>query len=117
MPLTIECQKRPEGSKPRALRRSGLLPAVLYGHKGRESISLVVNTKALGDLLKASTGKKPEVQLNIPELSWSGTTVLQEVQIHPWKRYAYHVSFFATQSETAETESAETETAETAETV
>jgi large subunit ribosomal protein L25 len=103
MPLTIECQKRPEGSKPRALRRSGLLPAVLYGHKGRESISLVVNTKALGDLLKLSSGKKPEVQLNIPELSWSGTTVLQEVQVHPWKKYPYHVSFFATKSEAAET--------------
>ncbi|HEY9695184.1 MAG TPA: 50S ribosomal protein L25 [Oculatellaceae cyanobacterium] len=103
MSLSIECQKRPEGSKPRALRRSGLIPAVLYGHQGRESISLVVDSKAVGDLLKASSGKKPEVQLNIPELSWSGTTVLQEVQIHPWKRFPYHVSFFATKSKTAET--------------
>ena len=114
MPLTIECQKRPEGSKPRSLRRSGLLPAVLYGHNGRESISLVMDSKQFGDLLKASSGKKPEVQLTIPELSWSGTTVLQEVQIHPWKKFPYHVSFFATKSKTAD-ESVETaETVETA---
>ena len=51
MAIKVESQKRPEGSKPNALRRSGLIPANLYGHKGAESISLVVEAKTVERLL------------------------------------------------------------------
>ncbi|WP_016953092.1 50S ribosomal protein L25 [Anabaena sp. PCC 7108] len=95
MAITVESQKRPEGSKPNALRRSGLIPANLYGHKGTESISLVVNAKVVERLLKQAIPNKTEIQLDIPELEWSGKTVLREVQIHPAKGTTYHLSFFA----------------------
>ncbi|MBD2690284.1 50S ribosomal protein L25 [Anabaena catenula] len=95
MAITVESQKRPEGSKPNALRRSGLIPANLYGHKGAESISLVVNAKVVERLLKQAIPNKTEIQLDIPELEWSGKTVLREVQIHPAKGTTYHISFFA----------------------
>lgn len=95
MPITVETQKRPEGSKPRALRRSGLIPANLYGHNGAESISLVVDVKTVERLLKQATPNKTEIELNIPDLQWSGKTVLREVQIHPAKGTPYHLSFFA----------------------
>ena len=95
MAITVESQKRPEGSKPNALRRSGLIPANLYGHKGAESISLVVDAKTIERLLKRATVNKTEIELNIPELEWNGTTVLKEVQSHPAKGFIYHVSFFA----------------------
>jgi large subunit ribosomal protein L25 len=96
MAIQVESQKRPEGSKPNALRRSGLIPANLYGHKGAESISLVVNAKTIERLLKQAAVNKTEIELNIPELEWTGTTVLREVQSHPAKGFIYHVSFFAT---------------------
>lgn len=35
------------------------------------------------------------VQLNIPELPWSGKALLREVQTHPWKPQVYHLSFFS----------------------
>ncbi|MBD2629433.1 50S ribosomal protein L25 [Trichormus variabilis] len=95
MAITVESQKRPEGSKPNALRRSGLIPANLYGHKGAESISLVLNAKVVERLLKQAIPNKTEIQLEIPELEWSGKTVLREVQIHPAKGSTYHISFFA----------------------
>ncbi|MBW4645945.1 MAG: 50S ribosomal protein L25 [Goleter apudmare HA4340-LM2] len=95
MSITIESQKRPEGSKPKALRRSGLIPANLYGHKGAESISLVVDAKSVERLLKYAAPNKTEIELNIPEIQWSGTTVLREVQTHPAKGTTYHLSFFA----------------------
>lgn len=95
MAITVESQKRPEGSKPNALRRSGLIPANLYGHKGAESISLVLNAKVVERLLKQAIPNKTEIQLDIPELEWSGKTVLREVQIHPAKGTTYHLSFFA----------------------
>jgi large subunit ribosomal protein L25 len=96
MDVTIECQKRPEGINPRALRRSGLIPAVLYGHKGAESESLTLNAKQAETLLKKATVNNTLVQVNIPDLSWSGKALLREVQAHPWKKsQVYHLSFFS----------------------
>ncbi|HBE21572.1 MAG TPA: 50S ribosomal protein L25 [Cyanobacteria bacterium UBA11149] len=96
MEVTVECQKRAEGSKPRALRRDGLIPATLYGHKGAESESLTVDAKTVETLLKNSKVNDTVIQLEIPDLSWSGKVLLREVQVHPWKRAnVYHLSFFA----------------------
>ena len=95
MTITVEVQKRPEASKPNALRRSGLIPANLYGHKGSESISLVIDAKVLERLLKKAAVNKTEIELSIPELEWTGKTVMKEVQVHPAKGTPYHVSFFA----------------------
>lgn len=95
MELAVECQKRAEGSKPNALRRSGLIPAVLYGHKGSESISLTIKAKTVEHLLKKHAVNNTLIDLSIPDLSWSGKTLLREVQVHPWKGYPYHLSFFS----------------------
>jgi large subunit ribosomal protein L25 len=99
MELAVECQKRAEGSKPNALRRSGLIPAVLYGHKGSESISLTVKAKTVETLLKKHVVNNALIDLSIPDLSWSGKTLLREVQVHPWKGHPYHLSFFAVGSQ------------------
>ncbi|NEQ21671.1 MAG: 50S ribosomal protein L25/general stress protein Ctc, partial [Microcoleus sp. SIO2G3] len=96
MEVTVECQKRPEGSKPKALRRSGLIPTVLYGHKGAESIALTMGAKDAEILLKKATVNNTLVQVKIPDLSWSGKALIREVQTHPWKRSSiYHLSFFS----------------------
>jgi large subunit ribosomal protein L25 len=99
MELAVECQKRAEGSKPNALRRSGLIPAVLYGHKGSESISLTVKAKTVETLLKKRVVNNALIELSIPDLSWTGKTLLREVQVHPWKGFPYHLSFFAVGSQ------------------
>ncbi len=99
MQIAVECQKRAEGSKPNALRRSGLIPAVLYGHKGSESISLTIPAKAVETLLKQRVVNNVLIDLDIPEISWKGKTLLREVQRHPWKGFPYHLSFFAVGSQ------------------
>ncbi|HEY9877406.1 MAG TPA: 50S ribosomal protein L25 [Leptolyngbyaceae cyanobacterium] len=95
MELTIECSKRDPKAKANALRRQGLLPAVLYGHDGANSVSLTVNDREMQALLRKAKVQETPITVNIPELSWNGTAVLQEVQSHPWKGYIYHISFFA----------------------
>lgn len=95
MAITIECQKRPEGTKPKALRREGLIPAVLYGHQGTESVELALGEKKAIQLMKDAIVNKTVIELSIPHLSWNGKTVLHEVQSHPWKPKPYHFSFFA----------------------
>lgn len=95
MQITVECQKRPEGINPRALRRQGLIPAALYGHNGTESISLTVPEKEAYQLLKKASVNNTLIDLNIPEVSWTGKALIREVQTHPWKRTLYHLSFFS----------------------
>ncbi|HEY9620976.1 MAG TPA: 50S ribosomal protein L25/general stress protein Ctc [Crinalium sp.] len=95
MELTIECQKRAPGSKPNALRRSGLIPAVLYGHNGAESLSLTLSAKTVESLMKKASVNNTLIQMNIPDASWNGKALLREVQTHPWKGYPYHLSFFS----------------------
>lgn len=95
MSIAIECQKRPEGAKPRALRREGLLPVSLYGHQGAESMSLTVATKTAETLLKNASINNTLVDVSVPDVSWKGKALIREVQSHPWRRTLYHLSFFA----------------------
>jgi large subunit ribosomal protein L25 len=95
MELTIECQKRPEGSKPNALRRQGRIPVVVYGHNGAESISLTVDAKAAGFLVRDASVNNTLIQVNAPDVPWNGKVLLREVQSHPWRNDIYHLSFFS----------------------
>ncbi|WAL60362.1 50S ribosomal protein L25/general stress protein Ctc [Thermocoleostomius sinensis] len=95
MELTLDCKKRPEGSKPNALRREGRLPAVLYGHKGNESVAITVDAKAAQMLLKKASVNNTLVNLNVADLPWRGKTLIREVQTHPWRDDIYHLSFFS----------------------
>ena len=95
MELTIECQQREAGSKPKALRRSGLIPANLYRHNGTESIALALDGKIVERLLKKGAVNNTLIDLNITDIPWRGKTLLREVQTHPAKGSPYHLSFFA----------------------
>ncbi|AFZ37043.1 LSU ribosomal protein L25P [Stanieria cyanosphaera PCC 7437] len=95
MSITVECQKRPEGSKPNALRREGFIPAALYGHNGTESVSLTIDAKDAQTLLKNAAVNNTLVDLSIPELPWNGKALIREVQVHPWKKTLHHLSFFS----------------------
>lgn len=93
--FSIECAKRPEGSKPKALRREDKIPATIYGHNGTESVQVVVDRKAAEFLVRDVIPKKSQIELKVPDLNWNTGAVLQEVQKHPWKGSLYHLSFFA----------------------
>ncbi len=95
MSLTVECKTRSVGTKPRALRREGLIPVALYGHSGAESVSLTMSAKEAQVLLKKAAINNTLVDLKIPDLSWNGKAIIREVQAHPWKRTLYHLSFFS----------------------
>ncbi|MCS6942473.1 MAG: 50S ribosomal protein L25/general stress protein Ctc [Geminocystis sp.] len=94
MSVTLECRTRTEKTNPRALRRQGLIPANLYGHKGAESVSLVVPQKEAIRVLRSASVNNTLIQLTVSDLNWSGRVLIREVQTHPWKRELYHISFF-----------------------
>ncbi|MFE4105595.1 50S ribosomal protein L25/general stress protein Ctc [Almyronema epifaneia] len=95
MDLSIQCQKRDFSQNPKAIRREGRLPAVLYGHKGAESVALTVDAKEADMLLRQAAINNTLVTVQVPDLSWSGKALLREVQTHPWKNTIHHISFFS----------------------
>jgi large subunit ribosomal protein L25 len=99
MNLTIECTARDPKAKPNALRRQGLLPVVLYGHEGTESVSLTVVQKDADMLLRKAAVNNTMIDLQIPDMPWNGKALLREVQSHPWKNSVYHLSFFAVKAQ------------------
>ena len=94
MNISVECKSRPEGTKPKALRREGLIPAALYGHDGANSISLTIPAKQAQMLLREAAVNNTLIDLKVPDISWKGKALIREVQAHPWKRTLNHVSFF-----------------------
>ena len=83
------------GNSPaRALRRSGEIPAVIYG-PGKETVLLSVSTKELDDILKKSN--VGQVILNL-EIQNGGlhtrTAMIKELQVHPVSRKYLHVDFY-----------------------
>lgn len=95
MQLTVECKQRPSHSKPNALRREGLIPAALYGHKGAGSEALVLNANAAQLLLKNATINNTLVQVKLPDTAWQGQALVREVQANPVSGALYHISFFS----------------------
>lgn len=94
MNISVECKSRPEGSKPRALRREGLIPVALYGHDGANSMSLVIPVKEAQTLLKNAAVNNTLVDLQVPDASWKGKALIREVQAHPWRKTLHHLSFY-----------------------
>jgi large subunit ribosomal protein L25 len=74
------------------LRRSGRVPAILYGH-GVEPAAVSVDERALYHALHSPAGRNALISLEL-----EGTTVLtvvRDLQRHPVRRETLHVDFLA----------------------
>ncbi|WP_204141972.1 50S ribosomal protein L25/general stress protein Ctc [Halomicronema sp. CCY15110] len=101
MKLSIECQKRDASVNPRALRREGQIPAVLYGHDGDTAVSLTVDQRSAERLVRSASVNNTLINVTVPEMPWNGQALLREVQTHPWKDMLYHLSFFSIASQSS----------------
>jgi large subunit ribosomal protein L25 len=78
----------------KALRRQGLLPAVLYGRK-TEPVLLSVNISDLEQVLKMGAGSQVLLNLLIQNGETSKkTAMIKELQTHPLSRNYLHVDFY-----------------------
>ncbi|NJK33718.1 MAG: 50S ribosomal protein L25/general stress protein Ctc [Oscillatoriales cyanobacterium SM2_2_1] len=98
MLMTIDCTTRP-ATNPRALRRSGKVPATIYGHNGGESTAVTLDTKQVIELLRKAVINNTLIEVNVTDGDFKGKTLLREVQHHPYKNEVYHLSFFAIQNQ------------------
>lgn len=86
--LSIERRNEAGSSPSRALRRSGKLPGVLYGH-GSQPQAIVVASKAFDDILHRG-GHTSLIELTM-DGSRFDTVLVRDVQIDPVSRKAIHV--------------------------
>ncbi|HEX2723068.1 MAG TPA: 50S ribosomal protein L25/general stress protein Ctc [Gemmatimonadaceae bacterium] len=74
----------------RSLRRTGRIPAVIYGH-GREPQPLSIDTRELEKLLSHISAENTVIDLALDGAS--SRTIIREIQRHPFKRQILHVDF------------------------
>ena len=75
----------------RKLRQAGSVPAVIYGH-GREPQSLALNTRDVEKLLSQHLGRQHGHRAHRRRAS-RPSTLIREIQRHPFKRNILHVDF------------------------
>ena len=74
----------------RSLRRSGSVPAVIYGHH-REPQAVTIATRELERLLEHIAAGSTVIELDIA--GKPSRTLIREIQRHPMKRQILHVDF------------------------
>jgi large subunit ribosomal protein L25 len=88
--LSVEARENSGKGAARSLRRSGRVPAVIYGH-GREPQALSINTRDLEKLLEHISAENTVIDLDVG--GKSSRTLIREIQRHPFKRQILHVDF------------------------
>ncbi|KPK66038.1 MAG: hypothetical protein AMS21_03300 [Gemmatimonas sp. SG8_38_2] len=93
--VTLNAQLRTDKGKgaARALRRSGLVPAVIYGH-GEETRACSVNTKELERLITSGSYESTLIDLEV-EGGKALQVLIREVQVHPHRPEVLHVDFLS----------------------
>ncbi|CAN5838832.1 50S ribosomal protein L25 [soil metagenome] len=94
MSVTLTAEKRDRSGKSaaRSLRRSGRVPAVVYGH-GDETRSLSVNTHELQKLLSSISVENTIIALEIKD-GESTQALIREVQYHPTRSEVLHLDLY-----------------------
>jgi large subunit ribosomal protein L25 len=95
---SLAVQLRTEKGKEaaRRLRRQGLIPAVVYGHR-EEAIPVTLNPQHLAKALRGGAGERSLINLTIEGLQdgpLTKTVILKEKQIDPVKRTLVHVDLY-----------------------
>ena len=86
--LIAELRDEPGTSNSRRLRRSGMVPAVIYG-AGQENLSLVIDHNLLLNKLASENFLSSILSLKIQDREES--VLIKDIQVHPSKRQVMHL--------------------------
>jgi large subunit ribosomal protein L25 len=92
--IVVSAKSRTDRGKnaARRLRRSGMVPAVVYGGKG-ENLAVSVDPKALQKVLRSEAGRNTILKLDIAGQGASNA-ILKSWQIDPVKENFLHADFY-----------------------
>ncbi|MGH2416874.1 MAG: 50S ribosomal protein L25, partial [Candidatus Limnocylindria bacterium] len=89
--LTLDSREA-QGKANKRLRRSGIVPGVVYG-KGEGSTNVQVEAKTFETLYRAA-GKTSVVKFKLPGASRATSGFIKSVQRHPLSGQAIHVDYY-----------------------
>jgi large subunit ribosomal protein L25 len=92
--IVVTAESRPDRGKnaARRLRRTGLIPAVVYGGKG-ETVSVSVDPKTLHRVLRSESGRNTILSLDLGQ-GGKTSAILKSWQVDPIKERFLHADFF-----------------------
>lgn len=91
--LKSHTRQTESGPSPKALRRSGLMPAVVYG-QGKTPLTLAIDMNEFKNLLNHITSQTL-ISLDVEgEAALSKTVMIKELQRHPVSRNFIHADFY-----------------------
>ena len=98
MKATLNAQKRDDLGKgaARSLRRTGRVPAVLYG-RDLEAVHLSIDAHEAEQLFHSISVDNTIVDLAVDGEKRPYQTLVREIQTHPWKASLVHVDFLQIQ--------------------
>jgi large subunit ribosomal protein L25 len=94
--LAVRLREEKGKEAARRLRKQGLIPAVVYGHR-EEAIPVTLNPQQLAKALRGGAGERSLINLTIEGLQAgpvTKTVILKEKQIDPVKRTLLHVDLY-----------------------
>ena len=94
--IPLSCSTRDGRGKQaaRQLRRAGRVPAVIYGHGIKETLSVSVDPKHLGEALENPKGYNGLLEVNVGDAA-KYVVLARQVHRHPVSRKILHVDFVA----------------------
>lgn len=95
MEFTVQASARKATDKPKALRRSGFIPAVMYGHDGTNAVSLSIPAKIAENLVQSASVNNSIITVEVPELSLTKKALLRRIQKDAMGSKLLHLNFFA----------------------
>ncbi|MFZ5564760.1 MAG: 50S ribosomal protein L25/general stress protein Ctc [Thermodesulfobacteriota bacterium] len=90
--LKVKTRPAQGGATPKALRREGFVPAVVYGYR-KDPVTLIINDHDFRNLLKEGS-HQALLSLNIDDGAASKTVMIKEIQRHPVSRSLIHADFY-----------------------
>lgn len=90
---TLNVEKRDKAGKgiARALRRQGMIPAIIY--RGGDSLPIAISKKAMADFIDSTAGEHTVVNLKFSDGD-SKLAILKEYQTDPLRGDILHTDFF-----------------------
>jgi len=100
--MIVDVERREAAGKnvARRLRRSGKIPAILYG-TGKDPVSLTVDPRRLVDILKSHAGQNTIFQLNLTGSDQKRHVMIREYQVDPVGGQLIHADFVRIEMDTA----------------
>jgi large subunit ribosomal protein L25 len=93
--LVIEVERRSSTGKGanRKLRREGMIPAVVYGGKDKESVPVVLDRHTVTELLRQEKGRNTIFLLKMKGTKQERHAMVRDAQIDPLTRQYAHLDF------------------------